>query len=245
MIGVIVNGSEGKVGREVVRAVKLDKELELVGQIDINDNLTECINLNRSNVVIDFTHPEAAYKNAETIILNGCNAVIGTTGITQEQRGKLETLAVENKVGILIAPNFCIGAVLMMKFAAEAAMYMPNVEIIEYHHDRKADSPSGTAITTAENINNRVNSTNPPSVMGKEMLGDNSQGARVGNIRIHAVRLPGFVASQEVIFGDLGQTLKIRHDTINREAFVPGILQATKKIIGKTGMFYGLETLIF
>lgn len=244
MIRVIVNGSEGKVGREIVRAVKLDNELELVGQTDINDNLAESINLNKSNVVIDFTHPKAAYKNAETIIHNKCNAVVGTTGISPEQREKLETLAVENQVGILIAPNFCIGAVLMMKFAAEAAKYMPNIEIIEYHHDQKADSPSGTAIITAEKINEHVDHTNPPSVIGKEILSENSQGAKVKNIRIHAVRLPGFVASQEVILGDMGQTLKIRHDTINREAFLPGILQATRKIIGKTGMFYGLETLI-
>lgn len=133
----------------------------------------------------------------------------------------------------------------MMKFAAEAARYLPNVEIIEYHHDNKADAPSGTAITTGEYINRKNGKTNPPSMKSKELLKDNSQGALLGNIRIHAVRLPGFVASQEVIFGEKGQTLKIRHDTINREAFMPGIIYSAKSIIGRKGLFYGLETLMF
>jgi 4-hydroxy-tetrahydrodipicolinate reductase len=245
MIKVIVNGCNGKIGKEIVQAVKLDGELELVGQTGTKDNLAEIIRNGNADAVIDFTNPQVAYKNAETIIANHCNAIIGTTGITPEQRASLGSMAMENKVGILIAPNFCIGAILMMKFAAEAAKYMPNVEIIEYHHDQKADSPSGTAISTAEYINSKVAKTNPPSVVSQEMLNENSQGAKIGNIRIHAVRLPGFVASQEVIFGENGHTLKIRHDAINRESYLPGILQSTKKIIGKIGLFYGLETLIF
>jgi 4-hydroxy-tetrahydrodipicolinate reductase len=154
-------------------------------------------------------------------------------------------MALENGVGVLIAPNFCIGAVLMTKFAAEAAVYLPDVEIVEYHHDQKADAPSGTAIYTAEYINSKTGKTNPPALKSKEMLSDNSKGACIGNIRIHAVRLPGFVASQEVILGGMGHTLKIRHDTTSRASFMPGILHAIKNIIGKSGLFYGLETLLF
>ncbi len=232
-------------GREIVRAVSLDEDLELAGKCGSKDNLSILLESIKPDIVIDFTRPEAAFTNAETILYQGCHAIIGTTGITAEQRSELESLALKKGVAVLIAPNFCIGAVLMMKFAAEAAKYMPNVEIIEYHHDQKADAPSGTAITTAEYIINHAGETNPPFVVSKEVLSGNSQGANMGNIRIHAVRLPGYVASQEVIFGDKGHTLKIRHDTINRESFMPGILQAAKKIGDKSGMFYGLETLIF
>ncbi len=245
MIKVLVNGSNGKMGKEITNAIKLDNDLTLVGQSGSKDNLGELIASTGATVVIDFTHPSVAYQNAETVITNGCNAVIGTTGITPEERDKLAQLASKQKVGVLIAPNFSIGAVLMMKFAAEASKYMPNVEIIEYHHDQKADSPSGTAIATAEYINRNVERTNAPAVQSREALAENSQGARIGNIRVHAVRLPGYVASQEVLLGDKGQVLKIRHDTINRETFIPGILYATKKVVGRVGMFYGLDTLLF
>ena len=245
MIKVVVNGCNGMMGREIINAVELDNELELAGKVSSKDNLKDILIATKPDVVIDFTNPEAAYKNAEIIISSKCNGIIGTTGITADQRDQLRIMALKNNAGVLIAPNFCIGAVLMMKLAAEAAKYLPNVEIIEYHHDQKADAPSGTAITTAEYINKAVTATNAPAISSKEILNENSQGARVGNIRIHAVRLPGFVASQEVILGEKGQTLKIRHDTINRDAFMPGILCSSKKIIGKKGLFYGLESLLF
>lgn len=245
MVKVFVNGYSGKMGNEIIQAVEHDEDLELVGKAGSKDNLAIQLEHNKPDVVIDFTNPDVAFRNAEVIIHNKCNAIIGTTGITTEQRKKLDILANENKVAILIAPNFCIGAVLMMKLAAEAAKYLPNVEIIEYHHDEKADAPSGTAITTAEYINKKVVETNPPTIVSKEMLQEPAQGARVGNIRIHAVRLPGFLASQEILLGDKGHVLKIRHDTISRESFMPGILYATKNIMSKTGLFYGLETLLF
>ena len=232
-------------GREIINAIEQDTELELVGQTGSNDNLKDVLIDVKPDVVIDFTNPASVYQNAEVIVSSKCNGIIGTTGIAPDQREKLGSLALKNGVGILLAPNFCIGAVLMMKFAAEAAKYLPNVEIIEYHHDQKADAPSGTATYTADYINKAVTETKAPTVTSKEMLNENSQGARIGNIRIHAVRLPGFVASQEVILGGKGNTLKIRHDTVNREAFTPGILHSSKKIIGKKGLFYGLESLLF
>jgi 4-hydroxy-tetrahydrodipicolinate reductase len=244
MIKVVVNGYRGNIGSEIVSSIESDSEMTLVGKTNSDDDLESVIKLKKPDVVIDFTNPSVAYENALIIISNGANAVIGTTGITSEQRDVLNRVALENKTAILIAPNFCIGAILMMRFAAEAAKYLPNVEIIEYHHDNKADAPSGTAITTAEFINTFAGQTNPPKMKSKEYLSEPSQGALIGNIRIHSIRLPGFVASQEVILGEKGQTLKIRHDTINRESFMPGILYATKTIIGKTGLFYGLETIL-
>ncbi len=246
MIRVVVNGSNGKMGRAIVAAIKLDSEIQLAGEANSKDNLSEIVNQLKPDVVIDFTTPHTAFRNAELIASCKCNGIIGTTGITSDQRIALHEIALKNDSGILIAPNFCIGAVVMMKLAAEAAKYLPNVEIIEYHHDHKADAPSGTAITTAEYINNaNVNKINAPAVQSYELLNDNSQGAKIGNIRVHAVRLPGFVASQEVILGGEGQTLTIRHDTINRESFIPGILYAVRNITGNKGLIYGLEKLLF
>jgi 4-hydroxy-tetrahydrodipicolinate reductase len=245
MIKVIVNGCNGKIGKEIVNSINCDPAFSLVGATDFSDNLQNAILKEKPDVVIDFTNPKVAYENAKTIISNSVHAIIGTTGITPEQRDMLNEIAVKNKIAILIAPNFCIGAVLMMKFAAEAAKYMPNVEIVEYHHDQKADAPSGTAIATGEYINKINGKTNEPQIKSKDILNKNSQGALVGNIRIHSVRLPGFVASQEVILGEKGQTLKIRHDTINREAFMPGIVLAAKSLLNKSGLYYGLETLLF
>ncbi|HMA65138.1 MAG TPA: 4-hydroxy-tetrahydrodipicolinate reductase [Chitinispirillaceae bacterium] len=246
MIRVLVNGSSGKMGRAIVTAIKLDNEIQLAGEANSKDNLSDIIKQTKPDIVVDFTTPHTAFRNAETIASCKCNGIIGTTGITSDQRTALHEIALKNGRGILIAPNFCIGAVVMMKLAAEAAKYLPNVEIIEYHHDHKADAPSGTAITTAEYINDaNVNKINAPAVQSSELLNDRSQGAKIGNIRIHAVRLPGFIASQEVILGGEGQTLTIRHDTINRESFIPGIIYAVKNIIDKKGLIYGLEKLLF
>lgn len=246
LIRVVVNGSNGKMGTTIVAAIQLDNEIQLAGVANSKDNLCDIVNQIQPDVVIDFTNPDVAFRNAEIIASCKCNGVIGTTGITEDQRSALHEIALKNDIGILVAPNFCIGAVVMMKLAAEAAKYLPNVEIIEYHHDHKADAPSGTAITTAEYINTvNAHQINLPAVQSRELLNENSQGAKIGNIRIHAVRLPGFVASQEVILGGEGQTLTIRHDTINRESFIPGIVFAVKNIIGKKGLIYGLEKLLF
>jgi 4-hydroxy-tetrahydrodipicolinate reductase len=244
MIKVIVNGAKGKMGQASVAAVTNDPELALVGQTDKGDNLGKLIKETKADVVINFTHPSCRMQNIKEILTNGAHAVVGTTGYTDKDLKEVEKLAKDNKVAALIAPNFGIGAVLMMQFAAEAAKYMPNVEIIEYHHDNKADAPSGTAIKTAQLINETVGKTKKPNVQSEEVLKEPSLGAKIGNIPIHAVRLPGFVASQEVILGGLGQTLKIRHDTINRECFMPGVILACKKITKQKGLIYGLEKLL-
>lgn len=243
-IKIIVNGCKGKMGQAAIAAVDADQELQLVGQADIGDDLGDLIKKTKADVVIDFTNPAARMQNVRTIIENGADAVIGTTGFTEEDLRIVDGESKKLKKGVLIAPNFGIGAVLMMQFAAQAAKYMPSVEIVEYHHDHKADAPSGTAIKTAQLINETIGQTNPPAVESSEFLPERSQGAKMGNIRIHAVRLPGFVATQEVMLGAPGQRLILRHETINRESFMPGVLLACKKITGKIGLIYGLEKLL-
>jgi 4-hydroxy-tetrahydrodipicolinate reductase len=217
-IKVLVNGARGKMGSETVKAVLKETDLELVGQADLGNNLAEMIKELKPEVIVDFTTPTTALKNTKMILENGCHAVIGTTGLTQDDLGEISKLCAKYKVNCVVAPNFAVGAVLMMKFAKEASHYMPQVEIIELHHDKKLDAPSGTALKTAEMIGKKV--------------------------PIHSVRLPGLVAHQEVIFGGVGQTLTIRHDTINRESFMPGVLMAVRKVKKVKGLVYGLENLL-
>jgi 4-hydroxy-tetrahydrodipicolinate reductase len=231
-------------GKEVIGALQNNREIALVGQTGRNNDLAAEIAAKHAQVVVDFTHPSVVFKNIVTIVQSGAHAVAGTTGLDEKQKHEIDCLARRHKRAVLVAPNFSIGAILMMKFAAEAAKYMPHVEIVEYHHDQKADAPSGTAIHTAEYIASLAGTTKASAVESKELLEVPSRGAAIGNIRIHAVRLPGYVASQEVILGDNGQTLKIRHDTINRESFLPGILLAIKEISKYEGLIYGLENLL-
>jgi 4-hydroxy-tetrahydrodipicolinate reductase len=244
MLKILVNGAKGKMGQAVVAAVQADAELELAGQTDAGDDLAGAVKKSGAQIVVDFTQPSARMANVRAIINSGADAVIGTTGFTEKDLEIIDAESKKLKHGVLIAPNFAIGAVLMMQFAAQAARYMPSVEIVEYHHDHKADAPSGTAIKTAQLINEAISGTAPPAVESKEFLPERSQGARLGNIRIHAVRLPGFVATQEVMLGALGQRLVLRHETINRECFMPGVLLACKKISGKVGLIYGLEKIL-
>lgn len=244
IIKVIVNGCNGKMGRTIIDALQDNQEIQLVGKAGRNDDLSQMMFSTKADVVVDFTHPSVAYKNAMTILQSKAFGIIGTTGLSQDQRNEIDLIAKDKKLAILLAPNFCIGAVLMTKFAAEAAKYLPYVEIVEYHHNRKADAPSGTAIHSAEYINSIVGETRSPIVESKDVLETGSQGARIGNIRIHSVRLPGFVASQEIILGQNGNCLKIRHDSIDRESFVPGVLLSIKKIKQLTGLVYGLEKIL-
>jgi 4-hydroxy-tetrahydrodipicolinate reductase len=217
-IKVIVNGAKGKMGLETVKAVQAEKDLDLVAQTDLGDDLAKVIKENKADVVIDFTQPKAAMGNIRTILENGAHGVIGTTGLTEENLHEAKMLCDKFKVNCLVAPNFAVGAVLMMRFAKEAIKYMPSAEIIEYHHESKKDKPSGTAIKTGH-------------LMGKE-------------VPIHPVRLPGLVAHQEVIFGGLGQTLTIRHDSLSRESFMPGVIMAVRKIKSLKGLVYGLEQIL-
>src|SRR3989339_342506 len=217
-IKVIVNGAKGKMGLEAVRAVQNEADLELVAQSYIGDDLAKVINQSGAEVVVDFTHPSAVMENIRRILESGAHGVIGTTGISENDQKEIQALCEKHKVNCLVAPNFAIGAVLMMLSAKEAIKHMPKAEIIEFHHEQKADKPSGTAIKTGH-------------IMGKE-------------VPIHSVRLPGLVAHQEVIFGGLGQTLTIRHDTINRESFMPGVIMAIRKVKETRGLVYGLEQLL-
>lgn len=242
-IKIIVNGACGKVGREVIKAVSKESDLELIGAVDIagtgsdigelagigktgikvTGDLVKTISDTKADVVVDFTIPKTIMSSVRAAVNAKVNVVVGTTGLSENDLREIGSLCEKNGVNVLVAPNFAIGAVLMMKFASEAIKHMPKAEIIELHHDQKLDAPSGTSIKTAE-------------MMKK------SSGTK--DIPIHSVRLPGFVAHQEVIFGGLGQTLTIRHDTINRESFMPGVMLAVKKIKNLKGLVYGLENIL-
>ena len=228
-IRVLVNGAKGRMGSQVVAAVLGDPETDLVGQTDMGDNLPLAIAEARAQVVVDFTHPSSAFDNTAAILESGAHPVVGTTGFDPGQIAQLQQQAEGLGRGGMIAPNFAIGAVLMMRFAAEAARHLPHVEIIELHHDGKAEAPSGTAIKTAEMIAEARPRAPKPQVESKE-LQPGARGTRAWAVPIHAVRLPGHVAHQEVILGGLGESLRIRHDSISRESFMPGVLLAVRRI---------------
>lgn len=242
-IKVLVNGARGKMGAETVKAVLKEADLDLVGQIDLGENLAKNIQKTKPEVVVDFTHPSSVMENVKTILNNKAHAIVGTTGLTPANLEEIKNLCSKNKANCVVAPNFAIGAVLMMKFAKEAAHYMPEVEIIELHHDQKADAPSGTAIKTAELILGDRQNIKRKAVKSIEKI-KNARGGEMGGINIHSVRLQGLVAHQEVIFGGLGQTLKIRHDSISRESFMPGVIMAIRKVKKVKGLVYGLENLL-
>lgn len=242
-IKVAINGAHGKMGAQAVDAVNEDHELELVGALEKSDNLGNTILDAKADVVIDFTTAEFAYENTKTIIELGAHPVIGTTGFNPAQIQELTDMCADLKRGAIIAPNFSIGALLMMRMAKECVQYFPHVEIIEMHHDRKADAPSGTSIKTAELIaENRVT---PEAKVDEKELIDGARGGSCNDIPVHSVRLPGLVAHQQVIFGGTGETLNIKHDTINRSAFMPGVVLSCKKVIGLNSLVYGLENLLF
>jgi len=229
-------------GMESAKAVSEDPDLDLVAQTDLGDNLPEKISQSKAHVVLDFTTATAAMKNTGNIIKSGARPVIGTSGLLPEQVTELQKLCNKQNLGGIIVPNFAIGAVLMLKYSQDAAKYFPHVEVIELHHDLKADAPSGTAIKTA-NLLAKSRGMAPQKIDEKEIL-SGARGANAENIRIHSVRLPGFVAHQEVIFGGQSQTLTIRHDSIHRDSFMPGVCLACKKVMDLNELIYGLEHLL-
>lgn len=249
MINVAVCGSNGKMGKEVVRAVNEDNELTLVAQIDIVDgeysSIKDASAQKKIDVLVDFTQPKSIYENAQYCLNNGINIVIGTTGLSDEQIANLKSLSEQNKVSCLIAPNFSTGAVLMMMFAKQAAKYFDNAEIIELHHNQKKDAPSGTAVKTALMMSE---ASEKSFVTGNCPEAETIKGARGGisysDIHIHSVRMPGYIASQEVLFGSSGQIFKIRHDSMNRECYMPGVLMAVKHVMTKPEFIYGLENIM-
>lgn len=228
-IKVLVNGATGKTGRFAVDAVNEADDLELVGQTGRKDDLSAMIHKTGAEVVIDFTRPDTVYQNTQQIIGAGARPVVGTTGLKPEQINDLKKQCAQKKIGGIIVPNFSLGAVLMMKFAAEAAKYIPAVEIIEMHHPQKLDAPSGTAIKTAEMISSQRLSSHPVH----------------HNIPIHSVRLPGFYSHQSVIFGEPGEILTLSHQGLDRRCCIPGIQLACRKVIALQELLYGLEHLLF
>jgi len=238
MIKVSVLGAKGRMGSEVVKAVEGASDMQLLAAIDLGDSIDQ---VKGSDVVVDFTHPDSVMQNLEFLISNDINVVVGTTGFDVGKIAKVEGLLANHpKVGVFIAPNFAIGAVLMMEFAKQAAPYFESVEIIEMHHPNKVDAPSGTAARTAELINEaRTAMQKQPDATNSGLTG--ARGAKIGDVPIHSVRLRGLVAHQEVLFGGLGETLTIRHDSLDRVGFMPGVLLGAREIIKKPGLTIGLE----
>ena len=242
-IRVLVNGALGKMGSETCLAVGESPDMEVVAKCDVGDDLAQHLSTSGAEVAVDFTHPSVGRKNAETILGAGVHAVIGTTGFKPEDVEALGGLAEEKGRAILIAPNFAIGVILMMRFADEAVKHFPSVEIIELHHDRKADAPSGTAVATAERLA-RARVETPPARPPEKVALEGARGGNLNGIPSHSGRLPGLLAHQEILFGLPGQVLTIRHDTLDRKAFMPGVLLAIRKIRDKKGLVYGLDELL-
>ncbi|MDQ3814261.1 MAG: 4-hydroxy-tetrahydrodipicolinate reductase [Armatimonadota bacterium] len=267
MIKVLVSGAAGRMGREVVKAVAGDAETQLVGAVDkhavgrdagevagidrqnvlIADDLAQALRASGAEVAVDFSTPYAVLGNIRTMLDAGVSPVVGTTGIKQNDLDEIDRASRAAGVPVFIAPNFAIGAVLMMRFAAECSKLFDAAEIIEYHHDQKLDAPSGTAFKTAQMMR-AARDEDFKRVGGDEesegSVAPHSRGGQIGGVAIHSVRLAGYLAHQEVIFGMAGQTLSIRHDTITRECYMPGVLRAIKAVRGLQGLTYGLENIL-
>lgn len=248
MIRVAVCGALGKMGREVVEAVRDCNYTELTAQIDIAGgeykSIEEAHKACKIDVLIDFTQPKSIYENALYCLNNGIKIVIGTTGLKDEQIDELKKLSKEKNTGCLIAPNFSTGAVLMMMFAQQAAKYFDNAEIIELHHNQKKDAPSGTAIKTALMMSQAKDTFKKGNCPETETIEGSRGGTSYSDIQIHSVRMPGYIASQEVIFGSSGQIFTIRHDSMDRKCYMGGVLLAVKHIAANNDFVYGLENIM-
>jgi 4-hydroxy-tetrahydrodipicolinate reductase len=269
-IPVVVNGAAGKMGREVVKAVAQAKDMTLLGAIDrtpehqgkdvgevagcgplevpivsdLQGMLVLATQEREQGVMVDFTHPNSVYENVRSAIAYGIRPVVGTTGLSLEQIQDLADFADKASTGALIIPNFSIGMVLLQQAAIQASQYFDHVEIIELHHNQKADAPSGTALQTAQLLAELGKTFNPPSVEETEKLpGARGSQAEEG-IRIHSIRLPGLIAHQEVIFGASGQIYTLRHDTTDRSCYMPGVLLAIRKVTQLKSLVYGLEKIL-
>ncbi len=244
-IRVGVLGARGRMGSEVCRAVAADSALELVAELDEGDDLAVLTGRD-VQVVVDFTNPSAVMANLEFCISHGIHAVVGTSGFDSQRLAVLSEQAQQQpSVGVLIAPNFGIAAVLMMQFAAQAARFFDSAEIVELHHPNKVDAPSGTARRTAEQIAEArlAAGCDPmPDATTEELPG--ARGANIDGVRVHAARIQGMIAHQEIIFGGPGEVLTIRHDSMNRESFMPGVVLAVKEIGARPGLTVGLEHLL-
>ncbi len=248
MIKVAVCGAYGKMGKEVCEAVENDASMTLAAKIDIQGDAYRTIEEAKKacdiDVLVDFTQPKSIYENAKFCLNNGINIVIGTTGLKDEEIEFLKKLSTDNKTGCLIAPNFSTGAVLMMMFSQMAAKYFDNAEIIELHHNQKKDAPSGTAIKTALMMTQAKETFKKDNCPETETIEGSRGGTSYSDIQIHSVRMPGYIASQEVIFGSSGQIFKIRHDSMDRKCYMGGVLLAVKHVFDKKDFIYGLENIL-
>ena len=249
MIKVAVCGASGKMGKEVVLAVTECAETELVAKIDIAaddmyHSIEEAHRVCDIDVLVDFTQPKSIYENALYCLNNGIKIVIGTTGLKDSEIAYLKELSEKNNTGCFIAPNFSTGAVLMMMFAKQAAKYFDNAEIIELHHNQKKDAPSGTAIKTALMMSEEKQTFTSGNCLETETI-EGARGVKsYADIHIHSVRMPGYIASQEVIFGSNGQIMTIRHDTMDRKCYMQGVLLAVKHLAEKNDFVYGLDNIL-
>ncbi|OBB74063.1 4-hydroxy-tetrahydrodipicolinate reductase [Mycobacterium sp. 852014-52144_SCH5372336] len=240
-VGVL--GAKGKVGATMVEAVQAAEDLTFTAGVDAGDPLS-LLTDSQTEVVIDFTHPDVVMDNLEFLIGNGIHAVVGTTGFTDERLATVrDWLGAKPEAAVLIAPNFAIGAVLSMHFAQQAARHFESVEVIELHHPYKADAPSGTAARTARLIA-EARKDMPPNPDATSTGLDGARGADVDGVPVHSVRLAGLVAHQEVLFGTQGETLTIRHDSLDRTSFVPGVLLAVRRVAERPGLTVGIEPLL-
>lgn len=239
-VGVI--GAAGRMGAEVCRAVEADPDLELAARVERESSLDVLVR-NRVEVAVDFTTPASVKDNVAFCIEHGIHAVVGTTGLSAEDLDEIDQRARTSAANVFVAPNFAIGAVLMMRFAAQAARHFDRAEIVERHHEKKVDSPSGTALRTASLMNEARPQGWARATQDNEAL-PRSRGADAAGIRIHSLRVPGSVAHQEVILGSKGETLTIRHDSVDRSCFMPGVLLAVKNVGSSRGLTVGLENLL-
>jgi 4-hydroxy-tetrahydrodipicolinate reductase len=242
-VGVL--GARGRVGREMCRAIEAAADLDLVAAADVDDSIDELVGAD-AEIAVHFTHPDVVMDQVAYCIRNGIHAVVGTTGFTEDRLNTIRQQLIDHPtIGVLVAPNFSVGAVLMMRFAADAARLFESVEIVEMHHPEKADAPSGTARRTAELIAaaRRQAGCDPvPDATTQEMAG--ARGAEVAGIRVHSQRVRGLVAHQEVLLGTAGETLSIRHDSLDRVSFVPGVLAAVRDMARRPGLTVGIEPLL-
>jgi len=264
MIKVLVSGACGKMGKEVVNAVSNAEDMTLIGAVDIvncgedigliafgkainvkiSNDLKQSISDLKPDIVIDFTQPNSAFNNAKTILEAGARPVIGTTGLKDNEIDELKSLSKKLGISGMIAPNFTTGAVLMMMFAKMASKYFDNAEIIEYHHNQKKDAPSGTAVKTAQlmaTVNSDLAKNNAAET---ETIKGARGGISASDIHIHSIRMPGYMASQEVLFGSQGQILSIRHDSVDRKCYMPGVLMATRYVMDNNEFIYGLDNIL-
>ncbi|MFH1663158.1 MAG: 4-hydroxy-tetrahydrodipicolinate reductase [Chloroflexota bacterium] len=258
-IRVVVHGASGKMGQEVVKALCHESAMQLVGAVDfkvledslplpdspdtvpLSPDLEKIIAECQPDVIIDFSTAKAVMPAARVAIKQGIHLVIGTTGLSADELAEIDNLAKEYNVGVVVASNFALGAVMMIHLAKIAARYFDYAEIIEQHHHLKVDAPSGTALTTARSM---AEARGKPFSKPLEKGASDSRGQQVEGIVIHSVRLPGILARQEVILGGPGQTLSIKHDTVNRECYMPGVMIAAKEVVKKKGLIYGLDALL-